>query len=165
MLKEAAALLGTTTDALRSCASTCRAWPADERRPALTFSHHHAVMALTIEERHRWLARAEREGWRAHTLRDKVQAAVPPRIRRSGRPPSKELVLREPEHADLSTTDAATLLARKVVEAQGRVPALWAKPKTDVEAALQDGLRLLHGILGGDQACSRRALWAIKLSE
>lgn len=69
------------------CAWVCRAFSAERRRKGLSFSHHAQVASLGAGEQDLWLDEAERQGWSARELADRVSQR-----RISGvRPPSLSL--------------------------------------------------------------------------
>lgn len=54
------------------CAWVCRAFPGERRRLALTFKHHQVVAAKSDGEQDLWLNEAERHGWSARELEERV---------------------------------------------------------------------------------------------
>jgi len=57
-------------------ASVARRVPAQNRRPALSWSAHAAVARLAHPEQRRMLALAEKEGWNSDDLNKKVREFV-----------------------------------------------------------------------------------------
>jgi hypothetical protein len=51
------------------CANVARKFPMTERHEKLSFSHHVAVMSLDLPAAHKWLNKAEKEGWGNRELR------------------------------------------------------------------------------------------------
>jgi hypothetical protein len=65
-----------STEMVSRYASVARRVPAQNRRPALSWSAHAAVARLVHSEQRRLLAEAERQGWNSEELRKQVQALV-----------------------------------------------------------------------------------------
>lgn len=58
----------------RECAQVSRAFPVGERSPVLTWFHHHQLVNVRDHrERLRWLSAAERGGWSARELGDRLK--------------------------------------------------------------------------------------------
>lgn len=76
--EEFAAVWGETlsTEMVSRYASVARRVPAQNRRPALSWSAHAAVARLTHPEQRRMLALAEKEGWNSDDLNKKVRKLV-----------------------------------------------------------------------------------------
>jgi hypothetical protein len=76
--EEFAAVWGETlsTEMVSRYASVARRVPAQNRRPALSWSAHAAVARLTHAEQRRMLALAEKEGWNSDDLNKKVREFV-----------------------------------------------------------------------------------------
>ncbi len=65
-----------STEMVSRYASVARRVPAQNRRPALSWSAHAAVARLPHPQQRRLLAEAERQGWNSDELRKKVQEFV-----------------------------------------------------------------------------------------
>ena len=65
-----------STEMVSRYASVARRVPAQNRRPALSWSAHAAVARLPHAQQRRLLAEAERQGWNSDELRKKVQEFV-----------------------------------------------------------------------------------------
>jgi hypothetical protein len=76
--EEFAAVWGETlsTEMVSRYASVARRVPAQNRRPALSWSAHAAVARLSHAEQRRMLALAEKEGWNSDDLNKKVRELV-----------------------------------------------------------------------------------------
>jgi hypothetical protein len=76
--EEFAAVWGETlsTEMVSRYASVARRVPAQNRRPALSWSAHAAVARLSHAEQRRMLALAEKEGWNSDDLHKKVRELV-----------------------------------------------------------------------------------------
>jgi len=59
----------TITDALR----VCKAWPAEDRCPELSYNHHRLLVTTPVEERGTWIASALDLGWSCKDLREELQ--------------------------------------------------------------------------------------------
>lgn len=59
----------------RRCLRVSLAFPHDQRRPGLSWSHHDAVAQLDHDERGRWLELAEESGWTVAHLVERVKAS------------------------------------------------------------------------------------------
>jgi len=65
-----------STEMVSRYASVARRVPAQNRRPALSWSAHAAVARLPPPQQRHLLAEAERQGWNSEELRKKVQQLV-----------------------------------------------------------------------------------------
>lgn len=65
-----------STEMVSRYASVARRVPAQNRRPALSWSAHASVARLPHAQQRRLLAEAEREGWNSDDLRKRVQQIV-----------------------------------------------------------------------------------------
>jgi len=65
-----------STEMVSRYASVARRVPAQNRRPALSWSAHAAVARLPHAQQRRLLAEAERQGWNSDELRKKVKKLV-----------------------------------------------------------------------------------------
>lgn len=85
---DALVLIDRTNRHVRECAQVSRTFPPGERSPGLTWAHHHHVMVVRDHrDRMRWLSSAERGGWSARELADRIAEG-----RRTGaRPPALQL--------------------------------------------------------------------------
>ena len=67
-----------TSRHVRECAQVARMFPAGERSPGLTWFHHHQLLGIRDHrERLRWLSGAERGGWSARELADRLAEGRP----------------------------------------------------------------------------------------
>ncbi len=73
MASQAYDLTKRSYQSVANAASVCRRFPLSRRRETVSFSHHEAVAALPPETGDALLDAAEREGWSAHDLRERVR--------------------------------------------------------------------------------------------
>ena len=66
---------GYSMGALVTIASVCSRIPPAQRKAALSFEHHRTVAYLPVDERPKWLAKAEDSGWTREELRERIMQA------------------------------------------------------------------------------------------
>lgn len=71
---------------LRKCAHVCHSIPLEQRRPALSFSHHKEVAPLAPDSRERWLDEAETRSMSKERLRRSIQLGRPATSEEMGQP-------------------------------------------------------------------------------